>query len=259
MVERINAMPEDSEIRAALIKQLEDFRLVRSFDKPVRDYNALRLTVAKRFSRNFMLQGSYTYSVLQGNYTGLFQPDTGQLDPNLTSQYDLLELLANRFGRLPADRPHQFKLDGYYTFDLERARRVTTGARFRAYSGRPVEALGAHGIYGPMESYLLPRGTSGRTAFLTSADLHLAYARRIGDIELEVYVELFNVLNNQAETAKDNEYTADYAHPISGRTEEDLPYRVGAFSHRPVTRNLNWRNKARQLPLTGRFGVNIAF
>jgi len=199
--------------------------------------------------------------VLEGNYPGLFQPDTTQLDPNLTSQYDLFELLGNRYGRLPADRPHSVKLDGYYTFDLEKAGRVTTGLRLRAQSGRPVETLGAHAFYGRLESYILPRGTAGRTEFETQADLHVAYARKIGSTDLEVYVELFNLLNNQYETAVDNEYTIQTVHPIIGGSDEDLQYAKQALSTgAALTKNLNWRNTTvRNNPLTGRVGLTISF
>ena len=94
------------------------------------------------------MQGSYTYSRTTGNFPGLFSPDNGQVDPNISSQYDLIELLANRDGPLPQDRPHYFKLDGYYTFDLKKAGEITTGVRFRALSGIPIDALGAHYLYG---------------------------------------------------------------------------------------------------------------
>src|SRR5262249_41933905 len=117
LLAQIQSMP-DSQTRQALVNRLIAYRGVRNFDVPRRDYNALQLTASKRFSRNFFLQGSYTYSRLTGNFPGLFNPDSGQLDPNITSQYDLYELLSNRRGPLPADRPHMLKVDGYYTFDL---------------------------------------------------------------------------------------------------------------------------------------------
>ena len=47
--------------------------------------------------------------------------DNGQIDPNISSQYDLIELLANRTGPLPQDRPHYIKLDAFYNFDFKRA------------------------------------------------------------------------------------------------------------------------------------------
>ncbi|MFH0899985.1 MAG: TonB-dependent receptor, partial [Pseudomonadota bacterium] len=101
--------------------ELDMFRKIRGFDKPRRDYHAVTLHANKRMSRNFFLQASYTYSRLEGNYPGLFSPDTNQLDPNVTSMYDLTELVANRDGPLPHDRPHTFKLDGVYGIDLREA------------------------------------------------------------------------------------------------------------------------------------------
>src|SRR5262249_50698408 len=151
--------------------RIDMFKKIKTFDKPRRDYNALQLTAFKRFSNNFFIQASYTYSKLEGNYPGLFSADNGQLDPNITSQYDLIELLANRDGPLPADRPHNLKFDGYYTFDLKEAGQITTGVRLRAQSGVPINTLGQHELYGPNESFILPRGEFGRTAFVSSADV----------------------------------------------------------------------------------------
>jgi hypothetical protein len=255
----------DSVLKGQLAKRLQDFRLLRQFDKPSRDYNAVQVTASKRFSRNFMVQGSYTYSRLKGNYPGLFQSESGQLDPNITSQYDLVELLGNRYGYLPGDRPHQIKLDGYYTFDLEKAGRVTTGLRFRAQSGILTEAIASHVIYGTTESWVLPRDISGRSAFGTSADLHVAYARRVGDVDVEVYFDLFNLLNNQYETGKDNQYSINNIHPIIGGDMSDLAHAkafagFGGDQGIPVVKNLNWgRTFARALPLTGRMGLTLSF
>jgi hypothetical protein len=68
---------------------------VRRFDKPTRNYDALALTARQRPTKRSLLQASYTYSVSKGNYPGLFSTETGQLDPNLTSLYDLPDLMAN--------------------------------------------------------------------------------------------------------------------------------------------------------------------
>ena len=53
---------------------------------------------------------SYTLSWLRGNIAGLFRPETGQLDPNINSDFDLISLLSNRSGYLPGDHRHSFKL-----------------------------------------------------------------------------------------------------------------------------------------------------
>jgi hypothetical protein len=256
--------------RDQLKTRLTAFEQTRKFDTPQRVYNAMQLTASKRFSRDFMVQASYTYSVLKGNYPGLFSPDTDQLDPNITSMYDLIELMSNRNGNLPFDRPHSFKLDGYYKFDLKEAGQVTAGARFRAQSGIPITPLGAHAVYGSSESFLIPRGSYGRTDFETGVDLHVAYGRKIGSMELELFFELFNVLNNQGQTQVDTEYTAAAVDPIVGGDKNDLPY-LKDFDggHRDamtptefvsVAKNLNFANTlTRSAPLSARIGLNLAF
>ena len=40
---------------------------------------------SRAFQKNWLAQASYTLSWLRGNYSGLFRPETGQLDPNINS------------------------------------------------------------------------------------------------------------------------------------------------------------------------------
>jgi hypothetical protein len=270
LVRQIQQM-SPGEIQDDLIDRLTAFRETRNFDKPQRVYNAVQLTASKRFSRAFMMQGSYTYSKLEGNYPGLFAPESGQLDPNITSQYDLFELLANRLGPMAFDRPHSFKLDGYYKFDLKQAGTVTAGARLRAQSGQPINPIGAHLLYGATESFILPRGTDGRTNFETGVDLHMAYGKKLGSsMELEVFFELFNVLNNQGETSIDLRYTQENIDPIVGGDLNDLrylkPYRnmflngIAFKQAAPATRFLNYKNTdVKQAPLSARIGLTLSF
>jgi hypothetical protein len=271
LIARIGALSMEDPRREQLKTRLAAFQQTRRFDVPQRVYNAFQLTAAKRFSRAFMVQGSYTYSLLEGNYPGLFSPDTGQLDPNITSMYDLFELLGNRNGKLPFDRPHAFKLDGYYKFDLAGAGEITAGARFRAQSGVPITPMGNHSVYGSQESFILPRGSDGRTAFESNVDLHLAYGRKLGGgMALELYVELFNVLNSQGEIGVDTEYTRADVDPIIGGDRGDLPYAKSADPSAIrdpdsgvsaiVQRNLNYKNMAaRQPPFSARLGAALSF
>jgi hypothetical protein len=261
-----DSLPMTDPKRAALQNRIDMFEKVKTFDEPRRDYNAIQLTANKRFSHNFFMQGSYTYSKLQGNYPGLFSADNGQLDPNISSQYDLIELLANRDGDLPADRPHNFKLDGYYTFDLKEQGQVITGARVRAQSGVPINTLGRHIDYGPNESFILPRGEWGRSDFTALADLRLQYSRPIGrNMTLSVSFDLFNIFNTQTQINVDDEYTRDNVNPIVGGTKEDLPYLTaqgaqGVETSTLATRRLNYANTTQRLtPVTARFGVRLEF
>jgi hypothetical protein len=253
-----------------LNNQLEQFRGIRIFDKPRRDYNALQFTVTRRFSKALYMQGSYTYSRAQGNYPGLFSPDNGQVDPNISSQYDLIELLANRDGPLPQDRPHYVKLDGYYTFDFKKAGQSTAGIRLRALSGTPVDALGRHALYGRRESFILPRGTIRRTDFETGLDIHIDYARDLPrGMKFEVFADVFNLFNDQGTFAVDEEYTRiSFVNPIVGGTYEDLIWaksweRSGGRvteTKAPLVRNPNFGNPTvRYSPFQIRFGARLTF
>ena len=261
--------PDDIAAGARKQEQLDQFRGIRTFDKPKRDYNALQLTAVKRFSRNFFLQGSYTYSRTTGNYPGLYSADNGQVDPNITSQYDLIELLANRDGPLPQDRPHYFKLDGWYTFDFDRLGMLTTGGRFRALSGVAHEALGRHFAYGPDESFLLPRGEMGRVDADWTMDARLGYERDIGrGMKIQVFTDFFNLptlIKKEGVFSVDETYTIDPANPVVGGDYEDLVFAKaqtddGEETADPVTRNRNFGNPAaRYTPFFVQLGARLTF
>lgn len=238
------------------------FAAAATFDDPKRSYHGVQLTANRRFTDSFFVQASYTISKLKGNYPGLFSPETGQLDPNLTSMYDLPDLMANRYGDLAADAPHNFKLDGFYRLDLQNVGLFTFGGRFRATSGRPINTLGQHELYGRQESYILPRGTAGRTDFVTRIDTHIAYGRRLSeDVVLEAFVDIFNLFNQQPGTSADEEYTLDVVNPIVGGDEEDLEHaKVIGGGGQVATQRDNYGNiSARQAPFNVRFGMRLTF
>src|SRR5687768_17482360 len=145
-----------------------------------RYYRALEISANKRFSNNYQFIASYVYSSLIGNYEGLFRNDNGQADPNITSLFDLVSLLPNTYGRLPNDRPHQFKFDGSYRWPFG----LMTSASFRIQSGIPFNALVPHPLYGDNEGFCIPdlscvpRGTAinpftGRNRTPTTFNLDL--------------------------------------------------------------------------------------
>jgi hypothetical protein len=261
--------PADASLAVRKQAQLDQFRGIRIFDKPKRDYNALQLTMQKRFSQSFFMQGSYTYSRIIGNYPGLFSSDNGQVDPNISSQYDLIELLANREGPLPQDRPHYFKLDGYYTFDFEKQGALTTGGRVRALSGVAHEALARHVTYGVDESFLLPRGEMGRLDWDYTLDAHVGYTRAIGrGMAVEVYADVFNLptlIKSEGVFSVDESYTFDAANPVVGGDYEDLVFvkaqdTDGSETSSPVLRNRNFNNPAaRYTPFFAQLGARLTF
>jgi outer membrane receptor protein involved in Fe transport len=237
------------------------------FDKPTRNYDALALTARQRPTKRSLLQASYTYAVSKGNYPGLFSTETNQLDPNLTSLYDLPDLMANRYGNLGLDRPHNLKVDGFYQFDLKKAGVLTAGASFRAISGIAHNALGSHPTYSTGEAYLLPRGAFARSPVTTNFDLQLGYGYRISKNTLaEGFVRVFNLFDSQEELNVDENYTFDNAVPIVGGTAEDLKHIKaldpvsGLETATTVTPNKNFNNlSTRQDPRSIQLGLRVTF
>jgi outer membrane receptor protein involved in Fe transport len=197
----------------ALIPDLSDedrqFLIDRGdiFGRARRYYRALEFTANKRFSNNWQLISSYVFSSLIGNYEGLFRNDNGQSDPNITSLFDLPELLPNTYGRLPNDRPHQFKFDGSYRFNFG----LMTSASFRAQSGTPFNELVPHFLYGNNEGFGVPRGTainpvtgSNRTPNTYNLDLGFHYPIQLGEErQLRLQLDWFNVTNTQRAITQD--------------------------------------------------------
>jgi outer membrane receptor protein involved in Fe transport len=277
--DKIN-MTDDPKEKARLQNELKLYQGIRTFDKARRDYNALQFTLTRRFSKKLYVQGSYTFSRTEGNYPGLFSSTNGQVDPNISSQYDLTELLENHIGALPQDRPHYIKLDGYYTFDLKKAGDLTVGIRFRALSGVPENALAGHYLYGPNESFLLPQGSLGRTDFDHGLDVHIGYGRNLSkNMKLEIFADIFNVYNRQGTASVDDNYAPYYkiaaangstgeqqnANPVSGGTYSDLIFVKeidlnGKESAVPIGRNPNFHNvTSRYAPLSVRLGARLTF
>ncbi|MEO8650403.1 MAG: TonB-dependent receptor [Acidobacteriota bacterium] len=128
------------------------------FGRARRFYRAIEVTLNRRFADKFSYTTSYVFSSLIGNYEGLFRNDNGQADPNITSLFDLVSLLANTYGRLPNDRPHQFKFNGTY----ETPFKLVVSGNFYVQSGIPVNQLipDPSGAYGNNEGFGVPRGTA---------------------------------------------------------------------------------------------------
>ncbi len=128
--------------------------------KPTRDYDALEVSLEKRFSNNWFASASYVYSRLYGNYAGLANsdelntPTTNRTSATTQQQagtiaragssanraWDLDELVwdshgdLNVLGRLATDRPHVAKLYGSYLMPFG----TQVGAFFYVGSGTPV-------------------------------------------------------------------------------------------------------------------------
>jgi Carboxypeptidase regulatory-like domain len=228
-----------------------------------RIYQAVQFTANKRFARRWFFAGSYTLSRLYGNYVGLYDADNDQRDPNLSTQYDVPGIMVNRNGRLPNDRPHLIRLDGYYTHPFTRSS-LTAGLGFVGRSGQPLSALGSFQSPEDYDSFILPRGSMGRTPFVTRFDLHLGYRRSLpGKLAVEAFLDIFNLFNQRTVLTEDQLYTADYVTPITGGTKSDLKGLVTSDANGnlvPATKNPNFlMPTSYQAPISGRLGVRVFF
>ncbi len=155
---------QDSE-RGALQSKLDNLTGLAKQPKPERTYDAITLSANKRLARNWMLNASYTYSRLIGNYNGLYDADNSYFAPNGGNAYDTPELVLNKRGPLANDRPHSGRVDGFYQLPVGRGS-IIAGVSFSAYSGTPRNYVGAL-IPGQQLIFLLPRGSAGRTPAVT--------------------------------------------------------------------------------------------
>ncbi|HVR43166.1 MAG TPA: hypothetical protein VMS56_06920, partial [Thermoanaerobaculia bacterium] len=70
----------------------------------------------------------------------------------------------------------------------------------------PLTAMGYSYLYANWEYYLTPRGELGRGPADYEADLHLGYPIRLGAVEANLLLDVFNLFDRQAATRLDNYY-----------------------------------------------------
>ena len=123
----------------------------------------------------------------------------------MTTDFDLPPLMDGADGYLPNDRRHKIKLWGLYQF----TDRLSLSANLFAQSGRPINAFGRSHPDGtpwwgstfylqqPDDSFeLVPRGTVGRTDWITQINLAAIYAFEWrDDVNIALRAEVFNLLD----------------------------------------------------------------
>jgi hypothetical protein len=186
---------------------------------PRRFYRAVQFSAQKRFNNRLQFLASYTWSRLEGNYDGVFQTSTTQLDPNINSAYDYRVFLDNAYGYLSNDRRSTFKIDGSYVTPFG----LTAGLSMYYFTGTPITQHGYYNDYRNYELYLTQRGTVGRTDDIYDADLHLGYDFKAGPTTINLGLDIFNLFNTQRTTQVDERFDsteggpqqANYLQPIA--------------------------------------------
>jgi len=194
-------------------------------------YKALELSIGKRMSNKWQMQGSYVWSRLEGSQLGLSTTTTGRAAYDYTNPNNLLNYVG--FGRGSNDQPHAFKILGSYQAPWS----INVGANFQALTGLPIDrtltvglAQGSRAI--PVES----RGTY-RASNLNLLSLRADKGVRFSSHRASFVVELHNVLNSSAGQNSYGSLTQSFASQSAfvaaqkttsyfGRTQEIVAPRV---------------------------------
>ena len=242
------------------------YGIAKDFPKAVRNYDGVTLYFSKQFADEWQASASYTISYLRGNYPGLYRPETGQLDPNINSDFDLITLMANRTGPLPGDQTHSIKLFGSKDWRIATQHGATSGIALRARSGAPTSYLGSHPRYGVDEAFIVPRGDGERLPWNFTADLQLGYRFDIDkDKTVVATLDVFNLFNFQGVNATDQRYTNTDVLPVLGGTVKpdgtiDNIKHPDGTDFLPSEKNPNFgHTTGYQPPRIFRFGLRTTF
>jgi hypothetical protein len=188
--------------------------------KPLRTYNAMELSITRRFAKRWLGSASYVYSRLYGNYPGLSNTDEVR-SPTLGITYgnaqvaagtvvrngdaasrawDLDEILwdskghVDPQGRLPTDRPNVVKLYGSYTFKWG----TEVAGNFFGGSGTPLSTY-AWTING-IPIFVNGRGDLGRTDPLFQTDMLIAHEVKLGETRrIRFEANVLNLFNQKTQ------------------------------------------------------------
>jgi len=200
------------------------YGLGQELGKAKRTYDAGTVFLQRSFAEQWLFQASYTLSYLRGNYEGLIRSETGELSPNITTEFDLPSLAVNREGPLPADRTHQIRAFAAREFVLGPDLGIQLGLTYFGSSGAPYSYLATDETYGRFQVFILPRGSAGRLPWSHRIDTRLAITYKLTKtLTASGGLDVFNLFNFQAATFYDQEYTFSEVRPLPNGTREELP------------------------------------
>ena len=182
----------------------------------IRDYQALELSINRRYDGKWSLRAGYTYSELEGNYSGLASSDEfGRTDPNVARYFDGLvygydQNASLTEGKLNTDRPHAVEVQGLYRAPWGTHLGINTSWR----SGSPVSL---ENDFNGVGYFPEGRGTLGDLDDLTQTDLLISHPFQIGDYTLELSLNVTNVFDEDTVTQVENhKYRGDFCDAAPG-------------------------------------------
>ncbi len=200
--------------------------------KARRDYDGVEFAFTKNMSHNWYFRGSYMWSRLYGNYSGLDQTDeNGRQAPNTGRLYDYPIMSFDQSGNdvegvLGTDRPHQLKAQVIYTLPFG----TTVGLNEYVASGVPKSREIA--VLNPSAYTVLymGRGSDGRMPMYSQTDFYVQHEVKLGGSKrAQVSFNVLNLFNqrtatNYFQTENKSGYALDftesdfYAHKLNFTT-----------------------------------------
>jgi len=196
-----------------------DFKMPR----PDRRYDALEISVNRRFSNSWFLGVNYTFSRLYGNYAGLSSTDeiaqgglgswaaaqtpfsfTARPGGNANRDYDSDEIMFDSKGnflkgRLETDRPQVLKAYGSYAFKWG----TELGVRFYAGSGTPITTRVENLYHVPI--MVNGRADAGRMPVLSQTDLLMSHKINVAEgKKIRFEFNITNLFNQKTPRYKQN-------------------------------------------------------
>ena len=228
--------------------------------KPTRDYDGVEFRVQKRLSSNWQATVTYLLSRLHGNYSGLTSSDENNRNsPSVNrffdGQYNSFDRLGQAvFGPLQTDRPHVFKIEGFYNLPWG----SSVGLYQLFESGTPQQTqMSEKGI----PFYPFGRNDLGRTSAFYRTDLLLQHDFRLsGRHRVNVGLNIENlfdhdiVTRNFATAYRDTFNVSDQAF-FSGTFDPVAMQAAAPATYRPDPRYLQadqWMDR-RQVRLQVRY------
>lgn len=171
-----------------------------------RVYRGIEVLARKSWGDRLWAQASYVFSSLRGNYDGeISNGYFGQTDPGINADFDYPAGYHDSYGRLFLDRPHRFRLDGYYVTRF----RLSIGLQAYVSSGPPLNMLGYFNQFYGSYVQLVPKGYAGRLPPEWDANLTLAYPISLGLVTVTLQAYVYSLFNNQTPTSHDTALTID--------------------------------------------------